>query len=65
MQQEELQRAARAVETIRERAEFAPEIATAFEAIVEVIREMDGRLSALEGKGRIHPTAEMGLPNRR
>jgi predicted fused transcriptional regulator/phosphomethylpyrimidine kinase len=65
MQQEELKRAERAVEKIRERAELAPEITTALESIVEAVRKLDGRLSVLEGKGRIHPTAEMSLPNRR
>jgi hypothetical protein len=44
------------------RAELAPEIATALEAIVEAVQKLDGRLSVLEGKGRIHPTAEMSLP---
>ena len=63
MQQEELRRAEQAVEKIRERAELAPEIAAALEAIVEAVRKIDGRLSIF--KGRIHPTAETGLPNRR
>jgi len=58
-------RAERAIETIREQAELPPEAITALQEIFDVVRNIENRLSLLEGKGRIHPTAEMGLPNRR
>jgi hypothetical protein len=32
---------------------------------LDVIRTIEGRLSALEGKEQLRPTAEMELPNRR
>jgi uncharacterized membrane protein YccC len=58
-------RAERAIERIREQAELPPEAAIALQELVDVVRSVEGRLSALEDKGRIHPTAEMALPNRR
>jgi hypothetical protein len=61
----QLKRAERAIETIREHAELPPETATALQELVDVVRTIESRLTALEGRGRIHPTAEMGLPNRR
>jgi hypothetical protein len=61
----QLKRAERAIERIREQAELPPETAIALQELVDVVRNMEGRLSALESKGRIHPTAEMDLPNRR
>ncbi|HEX9471428.1 MAG TPA: hypothetical protein VF957_18015 [Bradyrhizobium sp.] len=61
----QLKRAERAIEKIREQTELPPEAAIALQELVEVIRTIENRLSVLEGKGRIHPTAEMGLPNRR
>jgi uncharacterized membrane protein YccC len=61
----QLKRAERAVERIKEQAELPPETAIALEDIVEAVRNIEQRLSALEGKPRIDPTAEMGLPNRR
>jgi hypothetical protein len=62
---EELKIAARAVETIKQRADLPVEITPVLETIIDAMRNIDGRLSVLEGKVRIQPTAEMGLPNRR
>ena len=61
----QLKRAERAIERIREQAELPPETAIALQELVDVVRNIEDRLSVLEGKGRINPTAEMGLPNRR
>jgi hypothetical protein len=58
----QLKRAERAIERIREHAELPSETATALQELVDVV---ESRLAALEGRGRIHPTAEMSLPNRR
>jgi hypothetical protein len=54
----------RAIERIREQADLPTETAIALQELVDVIRNIEGRLSALEGKGRIRPTSEMDLPNR-
>jgi uncharacterized membrane protein YccC len=61
----QLKRAEQAIEKIKEQAELPPEATIALQELVEVIRNIEKRLTVLEGKGRIHPTAEMGLPNRR
>ncbi len=61
----QLKRTERAIERIKEQAELPPETTVALQELVEVVRDIEGRLSVLEGKGRIHPTAEMDLPNRR
>jgi hypothetical protein len=61
----QLKRAKRAIEKIREQAELPPETAIALQELIDLVRTIESRLTALEGKGRIHPTAEMGLPNRR
>jgi uncharacterized membrane protein YccC len=61
----QLKRAERAIERIREQAELPPETAIALQELVDVVRNIESRLSALEGAGNIHPTAEMGLPNQR
>jgi hypothetical protein len=61
----QLKRAERAIERIREQADLPPETAIALQELVDVVRNVEGRLSALEIRGRIHPTAEMALPNRR
>ena len=42
-----------------------PETADGLQEIVDVIRTIEGRLSALEGKGHLRPSREMDLPNRR
>jgi hypothetical protein len=61
----QLKRAGRAIRTIRDQAELPPETADALQEIVDVIRTIEGRLSALEGKGQLRPSAEMELPNRK
>jgi hypothetical protein len=60
----QLKRAEPAIQTIRDQAELPPETADALQ-IVDVIRTIEGRLSTLEGKGDLRPSAEMELPNRR
>jgi hypothetical protein len=60
----QLKRAERAIERIREQAELPPETAIALQELVDVVRDIEGRLSALEGRGRLDPTAEMDLTNR-
>jgi hypothetical protein len=61
----QLNRVERAIAKVREQVELPPETAIALEEILESIRNIEDRLSLMESKGRIHPTAEMGLPNRR
>jgi uncharacterized membrane protein YccC len=65
MPSSQLKRAERAIQTIRDQAELRPETADALQEIVDVIRTIEGRLSTLEGKGRLRPSAEMELPNPR
>jgi hypothetical protein len=65
MPSSQLKRAERAIQTIRDQAELPPETADALQEIVDVIRSIEGRLSALEGKGHLCPSAEMELPNPR
>jgi hypothetical protein len=60
-----LKRAERAIQSIRDQAELPPETADALQELVDVARNMDGRLSALESKGKLHPTEAMALPNRK
>jgi uncharacterized membrane protein YccC len=60
-----LERAERAIQTIRDQAELPPETADALQAIVDVIRTIEGRLSALEAEGHLSPSKEMELPNRK
>jgi uncharacterized membrane protein YccC len=65
MPSSQLKRAERAIQTIRDQAELPPETADALQEIVDVIRTIEGRLSTLEGKGPLRPSAEMELPNPR
>ena len=65
MPSSQLKRAERAIQTIRDQAKLPPETAYALQEIVDVIRTIEGRLSALEGKGHLRSSAEMELPNRR
>jgi uncharacterized membrane protein YccC len=60
-----LKRAERAIQTIRDQAELPPETADALQELVDVVRNIEGRLSALENKGHPHPTEAMALPNRK
>jgi uncharacterized membrane protein YccC len=64
MPNSQLKRAEQAIAAIRDQAELPPEVAEALEEIVGVIRAVESRLEALEGKGRPRSTAEMELPNR-
>ena len=65
MPSSQLKRAERAIQTIRDQGELPPETADALQEIVDVIRTIEGRLSAVEGKGHLRPSAEMELPNRK
>lgn len=61
-----LKRAEWAIQTIRDRAESPPETADALQELVDVVRNIEGRLSAAENRGRPHPTeAAVALPNRK
>ena len=53
-----------AIQSLRDRADWSPQAAEALEDLCDAIREIDGRLSTLEGRQRLRPTAEMDLPNR-
>jgi len=65
MPSSQLKRVERAIQTIRDQAELPSETADALQEIVDVIKTIESRLSTLEGKGRLRPSAEMELPNRR
>jgi hypothetical protein len=65
MPSSQLKRAERAIQSIRDQAELPPETADALQELVDVVRYIDGRLSALESKGKSHPTESMALPNRK
>jgi hypothetical protein len=61
----QLKRAERAIQTIRDQAELPPEAADALTELLDAVRAIEGRLSALEGKEPPHPTEAMALPNRK
>jgi hypothetical protein len=61
----QLKRAERAIQIIRDQGELPPEAADALTEIVDVVRNNEGRLSALESKGHPHTTYAMSLPNRK
>jgi hypothetical protein len=65
MPSSQLKRAERSIQTIRDQAELPPETADALQELVDVIRAIEGRLSALEGKGEARHTDAMTLPNRK
>jgi uncharacterized membrane protein YccC len=65
MPSSQLKRAERAIQSIRDQAELPPETADALQELVDVVRNIEGRLSALEGKGKPYPTEAMALPNRK
>jgi hypothetical protein len=62
--QQQLKRAERAIQAIRDQADLPPEAADALEELVDVVGTMEKRVAALEFKGRPHPTAQMDLSNR-
>jgi hypothetical protein len=65
MPSSQLKRAERAIQAIRDQAELPPETADALKELVNAGRAIEGRLSALESEGRLHPTETMALPNRK
>ena len=52
MPSSQLKRAERAIQSIRDQAELPAETADALQELVDVVRNIDGRLSALESKGK-------------
>jgi hypothetical protein len=60
----QLKRAEQAIVSLREAGELPPKATIALSELVEVVRNIDKRLTVLESKGRISPAAAMGLPNR-
>jgi hypothetical protein len=64
MPSSQLKRAERAIQTIRDRSGPSSETANALQELVDIVRSLEGRLSALESKGALRRTAEMDLPNR-
>jgi hypothetical protein len=58
-------RAEQSIQTIRDQGELPPETADALQELVDVIRAVEGRLSALEGQWNARPTETMALPNRK
>jgi hypothetical protein len=65
MPSSQLKRAERSIQTIRDQGELPPETADALQELVDVIRAIEGRLSALEGKGDARHADGMTLPNRK
>jgi hypothetical protein len=65
MPSSQLKRAERSIQTIRDQREHPPETADALQELVDVIRAIEGRLSALEGKGTARQRGGMTLPNRK
>ena len=61
----QLKRAERAIQAIRDQGELPPETAEALTEIVDAIRHVEVRLSALEGKGHPRAIDAMSLPNRK
>jgi hypothetical protein len=59
-----LKRAERS-QTIRDQRELPLETADALQELVDVIRAIEGRLSALEGKGHGRPADAIELPNQK
>jgi uncharacterized membrane protein YccC len=64
MPSSQLKRAERAIQAIRDQAAIPPETADALDELVDAVRSIEGRLSALEGRSHPRSTAEMELPNR-
>jgi hypothetical protein len=65
MPSSQLKRAERSIQTIRDQAELPPETADALQELVDVIRAIEGRLSALECNGKARHADAMTLPNRK
>ena len=63
MPSSQLKRAERAIQAIRDQAAVPPETADALDELVDAVRSIEGRLSALEGRSQPRSTAEMELPN--
>jgi hypothetical protein len=60
----QLKRTERAISLIRERDGLPPEAADALEELVGAAKALESRLSKLEDKGHVAPTASMDLTNR-
>jgi hypothetical protein len=62
----QLKRAEKSIEAMRAdpHTPKTAETTEALQDLVDALRAVESRLAALEGKGRLRPTAEMDLPNR-
>jgi hypothetical protein len=58
----QLKRAERTIQSIRGRAELPPETADVLQELVDVVRYIESRLSALENNGKPHPTELVPVP---
>jgi hypothetical protein len=55
MPSSQLKRAERAIQAIRDQGELPPEAADALQELVDAVRTIEGRVSALEAKGNARP----------
>jgi hypothetical protein len=65
MPSSQLKRAERAIQAIRDQGELPPETAKALTELVDAVRYIEDRLSALKRKGRPHLTEAMALTNQK
>jgi hypothetical protein len=65
MPSSQLKRAERSIQAISDQADLPPETADALQELVDVIRAVEGRLSALEGNWNAPASDPMALPNRK
>ena len=63
MPSSQLKRAEQAIQAIRDQSELPPEAADALQELVDAIRTIENRVSAIENKGRTNSTKQMNLPN--
>jgi hypothetical protein len=57
-----LKRAERAIQSIRDQAELPAETADALQELVDVVRHIEGRLSAVENEGKPHQPELVPVP---
>jgi hypothetical protein len=61
MPSSQLKRAERAIQTIRDQAELPLETADALQELIDLIRNIEGRLSSLQSKGTSAPNGVDGV----
>jgi hypothetical protein len=66
MPSSQLKRVEKSIEAIRSdpHTSKTAETAEALQELVNAVRAVESRVEAMEGNGRVRPTAEMELPNR-